>query len=296
MIKNIADWHEGLSEIILSPENLYYYATSNPDSYTYKNILSEDNIDDVKSVLRNLVDDPQRFYEIYKEKCDYSKLVDEATTIKELDDIAKEYNIKPLSLSDIKKYKESLHRKLCTDYCFGVFGEILFYKIMETFRISNLVLSKVQFITAPGTTAHGSDGLFCDDKNKILYFGEAKFTYDLSHGIDQAVKSMDSIDNRMDLDIDFVFCHKNDIKNGYENKITRKSISTYEKGVIIFLLHGEEIEDNDIVDIINKSKKRLNNKLQNKKFLIISFPIKDKESLKNKISEEIKNYDKKYRS
>lgn len=56
---------------------------------------------------------------------------------------------------------------------------MLFYSVVENILCNKLVLSKVDLITAPNTNAHGSDGVFCDEKENILYFGEAKFTIDL---------------------------------------------------------------------------------------------------------------------
>lgn len=296
LLKNIEVWHKNLAEIILEPSTLYYYATSNPDSAAYKSILTNDNLSDVQDVLCNLIGDTDRFYEKYKKNSYYASLVDDMEDITELLRLADDVKIKIKNNNDLDKAKIEIHKKLCLDYCYGVFGEILFYKVIENVILNELVLSKVQFITAPMTNAHGSDGVFCDENGKLLYFGEAKFSHNLESGIRQAISSMKNIEERIDTDISLIITHKNDLKNRYPYIINRDMLKEYSKGIIIFLLHGEEFDDKNIIDIINKNKAKVDTMTNDKKVLIISFPISDKEKLKERITKEIKLYDKKYRS
>lgn len=294
LIRDIDGWHGELARIILAPNNLYYYATSNPDSDCFLEELTEDNLCDVKAVLENLINAPEEFQGFYREKCDYAKRVEDADTVKELDKIILESGIKinRKDYSDINKLKERIHSKLRTDFCFGVFGEILFYNVVENILYNKLLLSKVQFITAPYTNAHGSDGVFCDEKEKILFFGESKFTFDLKQGINQAIASMNECLNRIKNDKNIMLTHRNDLKNGYGTKIDRSNIKEYTCKILIFLLHGTEVDELDIVTKIEELKGKLKKKVAEINCVVVSFPIYSKEHLKESIAKGVSDYDK----
>ena len=183
-----------------------------------------------------------------------------------------------------------MHKKLNTDYCYGIFGEILFYNVVENILSNTLLISKVQLITAPNTNAHGSDGIFCDEESKVLYFGEAKFTSNLELGIKQALNSMEGCLDRINLDKSFILSHQRDIKNGYGKLINRSNIDDYECSIIIFLLHGQEIDNEKIISEIENYKDKFLKKTKGIGITIISFPIYDKEHLKNSIGKGIEKY------
>lgn len=291
LIANLDKWHKELVDIILLPNNLYYFATNNFDSDSYLEQLPDENFEEIKRALEVIIKHPETFWDEYKNKSENYQLVEMAQTYEELEEVIHLYGIK-LKRGDntLKKIKSVIQKKLSTDYCFGVFGEMLFYSVAENVLCNKLVISKVELITAPNTNAHGSDGIFCDDINRLLYFGEAKFTFNLEAGISQALNSMEHCMERIKIDKDFMLIHQKDMKNGYGHLIRKSNIDEYECRILIFLLHGVEIDEDTIVKKINKAKKKFRNKLDKLTFVIASFPIYDKENLKKCIAEGVENY------
>lgn len=293
LVKHLIEWHDEITRIMLCPGNLFYYATNNSGSEKYVEELPKEYNRGIKTILELLVNKPEEFFEVYKANCHVYKEIEKANTIIELSKIINLYGLKNTGKSvDINKIKNSIHKKLSMDYAFGIFGEILFYNVVENLLYNKLMLSKVQFVTAPGTNAHGSDGVFCDDSNKILYFGEAKFTVDLESGIKQAIQSMEACIKRVDSDINFMIWHTKDLKNDYEQVITNQNIDEYERKILIFLLHGEEIGNKEIVEAIKKYKQRIKDKVGKLDFLVVSFPIFDKEHLKERIAKGVQDFGK----
>ena len=68
LINSIDNWHRDLADIILFPNNLYYFATNNFDSDYYLEELSDENIEDIKTALQVIIKEPEKFYEEYTEK------------------------------------------------------------------------------------------------------------------------------------------------------------------------------------------------------------------------------------
>jgi hypothetical protein len=292
LILQLDNWHDELTHIILLANNLYYYATNNVDSDYYLDELSDGNIQLVKRALEVIIKEPGNFYDTYKEKSDYYKKVEDATTIDEIEKILKECGMKLKNIKgiDIERARRNAQNKLCTDYCFGIFGEMLFYNVVENLLYQKLLLSKVQLITAPNTNAHGSDGVFCDENKKVLYFGESKFTVNLRLGIAQALSSMEECLSRVKLDKNFMLVHGKDLKNGYGKLITVDTIDEYKCNILIFLLHGVEIDYKQIIRQVEESKAKFAKKIEGLEFTIISFPIYDKEHLKDSIAKGVENY------
>lgn len=292
LILKLDSWHDELTNIILLANNLYYYATNNVDSDCYLDELSDRNVQLVKTALEVIIKEPEKFYDFYKENSDYYQKVQEASTIDEIETILRECGVvvKNVKGIDVERVRRNAQRKLCTDYCFGVFGEMLFYNVVENVLFQKLLLSKVQLITAPNTNAHGSDGVFCDENKKVLYFGESKFTVNLGMGIAQALSSMQECLARVKLDKNFMLVHGKDLKNGYGNLITVDTIDEYKCNILIFLLHGVETDYDQIVKQVEDSKEKFAKKIEGLEFTIISFPIYNKEHLKESIARGVENY------
>lgn len=292
LITNLKVWHEELTRIILMPNNLYYYATNNFDSDYYIEELTKENMECVQIALKVLIKEPEQFYEFYEKKSEFSKRVVKATTVEEIEDIVEESGVKKVKIKgiDLKTLKTNVQRKLCMDFCFGIFGEMLFYNVAENLLYNKLVISKVQLVTAPNTNAHGSDGVFCDEEKKILYFGESKFTTNLQQGISQALSSMSQCLDRINLDKNFMIIHRKDLKNGYGKKIDQHNISEYTCKILIFLLHGEDVDYSKIVKQIENYRNDFQKKLKGLEFIVVSFPIYDKECLKESIAQGVENY------
>lgn len=295
LIKDINNWHTQIAKIILDIGNLYYYATNKNDSLYPLSNLSAKQKRHVQTVLTTLVKEPEKYYSEYIKKTEIFNQITNCKSIANLEEIASTYKLSTKEISDnLDKSKNNLLKKLYDDYKYGIFGELLFYNVVENILKKELLLSKVSFITAPGTYSHGSDGIFIDEKNKILYFGEAKFSNDFSLGLVQATSSMNDCIKRIKNDQAFLVNHTRDLKRDYENIIDIDTINDYKNEIIIFCLHGVEI-DNDIIQEIAKQKiPNLQNKLNTLNFRVISFPIKDKENLKLILAKEIESYDKNF--
>ena len=151
LIKLLTDWHKELTDIILFPNNLYYFITNNFDSDYYLDELSDRNIEYVRTALGVIIDKPEKFYSEYSEKSANYQIVSEVKTIEELKDVVTDLDIKKVKIEglNLEKAKLRIQQSLCTDYCFGVFGEMLFYCVAENILNNKLVLSKVELITAP---------------------------------------------------------------------------------------------------------------------------------------------------
>ena len=164
---------------------------------------------------------------------------------------------------------------------------------------SKLLLSKISFITAPGTFSHGSDGVFCEYNKKILFFGEAKFTLDLNSGIEQAIASLKDYNMRLNNDITFIVNHDRDLKNGYDSCpdiLNKNELEKFEKHIVVFILHGEEYKDDEIKTILINSRNKVEKEIDEKiKIQIISFPIIKKDKLKERIAYKVEKYDKECR-
>ena len=65
LISDLDKWHKELTDIILLPNNLYYFATNNFDSDTYLEELTNENFEGVKSALEVIIKHPETFFEEY---------------------------------------------------------------------------------------------------------------------------------------------------------------------------------------------------------------------------------------
>lgn len=288
IINDMLSYHQDIAEIILNPESLYFYATNNQDSIFLPKELTNEQLKMIKKIFDTLIKNPDKFYDNYKKE---EALLNELASLKtyaELSNFIERYGLKYKcdSSKSFENEKLSIKKKIKNESCYGIFGEIIFYTIVEHLMPNRrLLLSKISFITAPGTYSHGCDGIFCDYDNKILCFGESKFTIDLSSGLEQAICSLNNLTDRLENDKNFIMFHNRDFKNIDDiNVINGSNISSYEMKIIIFILHGNEFNDQDIVSVILKYNDRLKKVFSSISYEIVCFPIIDKEGLKEEIS------------
>ena len=174
LITNCDEWHKELADIILNKEALYFFSTNNTDSLFMKDELNDKQKRKMQEVLHSLIKNPENYHEDFQRRNDLyeeSKILENNEEIKSF---VTRFGIdfKCDNKKDFKKNINRLQKKLNADYGYGLFGEILFYIVVEKLmKDINLVLSKISFITAPGTFSHGSDGIFCEYDKKTLYFG-----------------------------------------------------------------------------------------------------------------------------
>ena len=87
LISDLDKWHKELTDIILLPNNLYYFATNNFDSDTYLEELTNENFEGVKSALEVIIKHPETFFEEYKQKSENYLSVENAQSYKELEKV-----------------------------------------------------------------------------------------------------------------------------------------------------------------------------------------------------------------
>lgn len=282
----------------MDKESLYFFSTNNSDSIFLQEQLSDEQKQLIKEILTVLIKKPSTYHKYFKRRNVLNTLLKDVTTYKDMELFIKKYEIQfKIKGTDFKKDKLRLEKKLTADYGFGLFGEMLFYTVIQyLMNDRNLLLSKISFITAPSTFSHGSDGLFCNYNDKILFFGEAKFSNSLNNGLEQALESLRLYEERLKLDKSIIVLHNRDLKNGYDrcsDIISKKQLDQFKMCIIVFILHGEEFEQQLIMECLNNYSEKIKSIVNNDVDLeIISFPIYDKNSLQFFISQKVENYDK----
>lgn len=290
ILNNKDDFYADIASIILDENSLYYFVSSNNDSRFLQDKLSEKQRKKMRAIFEELINHPENFYSNYQKEKNLVEELDLVINDRSLKLFADKYGMKisknATSFAQRKSYIKSSIKK---ESLYGIFGEILLYIVVEKLMFDKkIIISKLNFITAPSTYAHGSDGIFIDDVNKKLYFGEAKFTIDLSSALEQALLSMKDIEERIKVDENFLLIHETSFKNGYNIEIfDDDKIQEFDKCIIIFALHGTEYDDKDLKTIFNDFYDKFNQKLANISFEIISFPILSKDELKEEIAKQV---------
>lgn len=293
---NKKKFYEEISTILLDEKTLYYFVSNNNDAKYLLENLSDKQKKKIKMVFEMLIKNPTEFYLNYQKEKELLSELEIIDNDIELLKFTKRYGLK-YSTKNIKlsKKKNYIKKSIKKESLYGVFGEIMLYVIVEKLMNDrNILISKLSYITAPGTYSHGSDGIFVNVKNKILYFGEAKFTIDISASLEQALTSLKNINERIKTDENFLLLQEGSYKNGYTLEVfDENKIKDYHKCVIIFAFHGGEYKDEEIKKIFDNYIDKFNDALISKASVeLISFPIISKEELKEEISRQVtSNYD-----
>lgn len=293
IIKNQNEFYKEIANIILNEQSLYYFISTNNDAAFLENELSDKQKKKLKIIIEQLIKNPEEFYHNYMKEQELISELDLIATYQDLEIFIVKYGIDySIKGKNLKKDKAYLKNAINKEAVYGVFGEIMLYTVIEKLmNTRNIVISKLSFITAPGTSPHGSDGIFCDINNKIIFFGEAKFTINIKSSLEQALTSLKNIENRIKLDENFILIHEGDMKNNFTLEIfDENKLLDYKKCVIIFSLHGTEYTDEEIRIIFSSYYDKFTNALgSNIEFELISFPILSKNGLKKEISRQVQN-------
>jgi len=282
LFKDLDSWHQEIASIILDLPSLFYYENNRSESLLFHEELSTEQKEETKSLLRNLLNNPEHFEDFFIQ---HSLAIDEvlsAITIEQISGVMKDYgfDVPPNGGEEAGTYKKRCLSFLKADNGYGLFGEILFYTVCRELLNKDLLLSKIAFITSGGTTAHGSDGIFYDSANDTLIFGESKFTTNLSQGLRQARKSLSDLDKRFGNDGCFIYKQTLSMKSEYResfSKMSLKDIQNKKKEVLVFVLHGSDYKEEEILKQENEFYQK---EISNCKTLsVISFPIFSKENL-----------------
>lgn len=291
IFKNKQKFYSEISSILLDEKSLYYFVSNNNDAKYLQEALTLKQKDKIKFVFEELIKKPEEFYSNYQKEQELLQELNLINDYMELNKFIKKYGIKkPKKNIELKKAKIYIKQSIKRESVYGVFGEIMLYVVIEKLIGNrNIIISKLSYVTAPGTYSHGSDGIFIDKINQILYFGEAKFTIDITSALEQALTSFKNIHKRIELDENFLLLHESSYKNGYSIEIfDEEKIKNFNKCVIVFAFHGEEYTDKEIKKFFDKYIVKFNDILNSKASVeLISFPIISKEELKNEISRQV---------
>ncbi len=285
------DFYKEISSIILDDKALYYFVSNNDDAKYLQESLTLKQKNKIKMVFEELFKNPENFYSNFQRERNLLAKLELIKTDIGLKEFTKKYGLKYSNKKiEFEKNKEYVQKSIKRESIYGIFGEIMLYIVIEKLLTNrNIVISKLNCITAPGTYAHGCDGIFADKLNNILYFGEAKFTIDISSSLEQALASLDDIEERIKLDENFLLLHEGSYKNGYKLEIfDDEKLKKFKKCVVVFAFHGKEYSDEEITKILHKYTDKFNNLLNSELSIeLISFPIISKEELKKEISKQV---------
>lgn len=172
----------------------------------------------------------------------------------------------------------------------GKIGEYAFHILLTNYFQLDCIVPKFRCTTDRNMSVFGIDTLFLDIHNKILYFGEAKFSKNLESGIKLANRSLQeyeqqireeyrgvlSSDDAFDLSEEFidVFGEARQVCISFEKLIEIANIT--EIGVPIFIAHGKTDETDNPEDYIQDMRRKINNQSffgLSTKYIFISLPV-----------------------
>lgn len=299
LFENKEDFYKNIVDTIFDIKNLALYLTgiSSEDDF-----LVEDT-DDVMSIFQGLFKNPETYYDdIVRSNKALDGIVNANTEeeifhilfengyIQSMPELLKEEN------SSIENIKKHWKKVLLSDTSYGYFGEIIFYTCLRKIFKKSLLISKLFYVTASGTFAHGSDGIFYEDSTKTLIFGEAKFTNDLISGLNQALYSLSDFEKRVNDDINVIVKSKQSVKSDSLTIVEelkclhKKDIEKMNRNIFVFIMHGKELKDDELIPILEEKIKTFDSRIPFTTY-IISFPIIDKKELITKISRKVQMHE-----
>lgn len=253
--------------------------------------LNNNQKNKIKLIFEQLIKNPEKFYIDVQREILLVKELETINNEEELNKFIEKYGLKkPKKNQSFKKRKNNIRQSINKESLYGIFGEIMLYVVVEyLMNNKDIIISKLNYISAPSTYSHGSDGIFIDKKNNVLYFGEAKFSINISSALEQALLSMKDLNERLKNDKRFLLIQESSYKNGYGIEIfDNNKIEQFKKCIIIFAFHGKEYKTEEIKKIFENYNLKFA-KIIGKEvyFELISFPILSKECLKNEIAKQV---------
>lgn len=189
----------------------------------------------------------------------------------------------------------------------GRIGEYIFNIILDTYFNLDCVIRKFALNTSPNMPVYGIDTVHCSLENKCLYFGESKFVSDISNGVALINKSLEQYEAQIGKEY-FNISNTNfrrspkflskfqkylNLCYTFSEFISELKIETI--GIPIFIAHAGNFNVSDVFKILRNIKKQSLFGL-NTEYIVISFPVIDKEDFRkafvaeaNRQLEEIKN-------
>lgn len=175
----------------------------------------------------------------------------------------------------------------------GKIGEYTFHLLLTNFFQLDCILPKFCCTTDRNMSVFGIDTLFLDTKEKIIYFGESKFSKDIDNGIALINKSLDLYEQqileeyRIVLSNEDAFKLSDEFKNLFDEniQICISFLKLIEKaniksiGIPIFITHGNSKSKNSpemYIEKLTTKIKRHNFFELDTKYILISLPVIDK--------------------
>lgn len=317
IIKDLdGELYEKIVDIIFDESNLYYYTTAKPEAKQYIDSLTErQKLIALKSFM-GIIKNPENclnsneIYNSFLKYVDSLKIDGMKTEEEKKEDLLSYLNM--LDLEGIKGEQEfdkivrQANVKLANESRNGIFAEVLFYKVIDSFINNTYVLfSKIPAISAAGTYAHGSDGIFIEVENNeiCIGFGEAKFCKSIDNAITQVQSSISDFE-RLANDINWMSRNLN-ARKSYSKELDEAlelikindqiedidlgliDIKSVKKKIFVFMLYGD---GNFYLKDIEDKLSRRNIKLENFEINIICFPIIEKTKLVSKLMERVNSH------
>lgn len=173
----------------------------------------------------------------------------------------------------------------------GRIGEYIFNIILDTYFNLDCVIRKFALNTSPNMPVYGIDTVHCSIENKCLYFGESKFVSDITNGVALINKSLEQYEAQIAKEY-FNISNTNFRRNPnflhefqkyinicltFSEFIDELKIETI--GIPIFIAHAGNFDEAYVFSELRKIKKYALFGL-NTEYIVISFPILDKEQFR----------------
>lgn len=175
----------------------------------------------------------------------------------------------------------------------GKIGEYAFHVLLSQYFGLNCILPKFRCTTDRNMSVFGIDTLFLDIENRIIYFGESKFSKNIENGIILANRSLNEYEQqireeyRIVLSSEDAFALSSDFIDLFGDEL-QKCI-TFDKfievskitdiGVPIFIAHGKKDVNDKPEEYLEKLKNKINRRYffgLNTNYILISLPVIDK--------------------
>ena len=157
--------------------------------------------------------------------------------------------------------------------------DIMVGRFVESDGNDKYIFPKLAYKTTPKASIHGNDGTLYNVTKKEVYYSESKFYGDLSLGLNKAVDSLLSHDNS---DYDFINSNIEAFRNITDNSIgdVIEITEDVKEKLIIFLMCDDKYLADDVLEIINRSKK-LKKLKELHEIMIFVLPVLNKEEFLN---------------
>lgn len=247
---------DAVCDLVFDSRSLYYYATSKSFSMTMEQIVQHINNLDNKSLLSNDMKDIFR-------------------TIGWISDSSLDIN-NTVFQADL--------------------SELLMCILIDKLGISRTLISNACFKTAAGSAVHGSDNLFYDYDNKILYLGESKFYEHLGNGLSDAEDSLNA-HYKEKYDISFARSHTSnfvaesgDLRTKIVEEFETIPADEYKLSSITFVMEEDKYLKKDIEDVLLRHRGFDSSNPPFANCFIVVFPILDKEDFLKRFIERLNDF------